>query len=238
MASREERAAAGGRTGKRRPLMGLFRSRADAERAIGDLRKAGFRDDQMSVVAQDTDATRARNATTTDRGDVVAAADRDDTRTAAKDRDDPGAAVAKGAATGAAIGGLVGLLGALLIPGAGPLVLGGVIASTLVGMGAGAATGGLVGLLTTMGATAEEARYFDSGVQQGNVLVIIEPGDRQNEARILLVDAGADLGPTPVAEIDVEVADETEPWRGNERRYHDDASYTGPERRTVRAGRS
>ena len=33
---------------------------------------------------------------------------------------------------------------------------------------------------------------------------------------------------------DADVREDTEVWRGNERRYHDDASYSGPERRLSR----
>jgi hypothetical protein len=243
MASRQERTGETGRTGKRRPVLGLFRNREEAEGGLRDLQAAGFRDDQVSVLMRDRDQAGKGAADTADRdrervrdldtdrdtgrGDKVSAA-------AAAGLSDPAAGVAKGAVAGAGIGGLLGLLTALLIPGAGPLLVGGVIASTLVGMGVGAATGGLVGLLASMGATDEEAQYFNRGVEAGGILILVEPGERPNEARIILEEAGADVGPTPVAEIDIVPTDATEPWRGNERRFHDDAAYTGPERRMAR----
>jgi hypothetical protein len=64
-------------------------------------------------------------------------------------------------------------------------------------------------------------------------------GSREPEAREILRASGADSeGPGREAsgELDLfgssgEVRTEEETWRGSERRYHDDMSYGGPERR-------
>jgi len=59
-----------------------------------------------------------------------------------------------GAAMGAALGGGAGLLaglGVMAIPGLGPVVAAGWLASVLLGAGAGAATGGIIGALTGAG---------------------------------------------------------------------------------------
>ena len=56
--------------------------------------------------------------------------------------------------TGGVIGGTLGLLagiGALAIPGVGPLIAAGPIMATLAGLGVGGAVGGLVGALVGMG---------------------------------------------------------------------------------------
>jgi hypothetical protein len=150
-----------------------------------------------------------------------------------------------GAATGGIIGGLLGLLGSLLIPGLGPVTVGGVLASTLVGAGAGAVAGGLIGMLLGMGLSRAEAEYFDRAVRGGGVLVTVQPAPaRAAEARSILQDAGADLGPAaaPAGAAPAEAAagggrkeKEEEPWRGNERRYHQDANFAGPERRKAPA---
>jgi hypothetical protein len=141
--------------------------------------------------------------------------------------------------TGGVIGGVLGLLGSLLIPGLGPVTLAGVLASTLLGAGAGVVTGGLVGLLVGMGLSRAEAEYFDRGVRGGGVLVTVQPVDRTRtaEARSILRTVGADLGPATAEAVGVGSREEHEPWRGNERRYHQDSSFGGPERRKAHAGR-
>jgi len=145
-----------------------------------------------------------------------------------------------GAAAGGIIGAALGLLGSLLIPGLGPITLGGVLASTLVGAGAGVVSGGLIGMLVGMGASQGEAAYFDRAVRGGGVLVTVQPDPaRMAEARSILQRAGADMGPAAAPEAKgaeaegaaVGAHEENEPWRGNERRYHQDASFGGPERR-------
>jgi hypothetical protein len=104
-----------------RTVVGLFGHRSAAEAAIRDLRSAGFSDDQIGVAMQDR----------VQQGDLL-----EEVGGA------PAEGAAKGAVSGGLVGGLVGLLGSLLIPGLGPVLAGGVLASTLAGVGIGAATGG------------------------------------------------------------------------------------------------
>src|ERR671920_1144773 len=95
---------------------------------------------------------------------------------------------------GGLIGGTLGLLagvGALVIPGIGPIVAAGTIASTLAGAGIGAAAGGLLGALAGMGIPEEEARHFEQGVQSGGILVTVRAGARAAEARQILAGEGA-----------------------------------------------
>jgi len=96
-------------------VVGLFRDTARAERAIRDLKDAGFSDKQIGVLMHDR--TQERKLA-------------EDTGTKA------GEAAAAGAIGGGLLGGLVGLLagvGALVIPGIGPIIAGGALASTLAG---------------------------------------------------------------------------------------------------------
>jgi len=86
--------------------------------------------------------------------------------------------VGEGAGFGAVVGGLTGLLiglGALVIPGVGPILAAGPIASALggtaVGAAAGAITGGLVGALTGLGVPEEEAGMYAEAVRRGGGLV-------------------------------------------------------------------
>jgi hypothetical protein len=79
-----------------------------------------------------------------------------------------------GATVGAAVGGTAGLLagiGALAIPGLGPLVAAGWLAATLAG--AGAAVPGLIGVLTEAGPPDEEADLYAEDVRRGGSLVIV-----------------------------------------------------------------
>ena len=118
---------------------GLYYSRDEAEAAVRALKDAGFDMERVSVIAKGTDKV-AGEETTEEIGNKA----------------DEGAAT--GALTGGALGGITGLLvglGALAIPGIGPILLAGAeataIATTLAGAGIGAAAGGLVGALIGLG---------------------------------------------------------------------------------------
>lgn len=86
--------------------------------------------------------------------------------------------VSRGVSTGATLGGVGGLLaglGLLAIPGLGPIVAAGWLASTVVGAGigaaGGAATGSVVGALKDAGHTDEEAHVYSEGVRRGGTLL-------------------------------------------------------------------
>lgn len=139
--------------GKNTAVFGIFDSREKAERAIDSLVAAGFRSDDVSVLAPDRHMshemateknTKAPEGTTT------------------------------GVAAGGAIGGTLGLLagiGALAIPGLGPFIAAGPIMGALAGLGAGAATGGLIGALVGMGIPEYEAHRYEGHVKNGGILV-------------------------------------------------------------------
>lgn len=156
-------------------LTGLFDLYADAERAVRDLEAAGVPHGDISVVANNA------------RGDHPAAA-RDGAATAA----DAG----KGAGLGAVVGGAGGLLaglGLLAIPGVGPVVAAGWLASTAVGALAGgavgAAAGGIVGALTHAGVPEEDAHAYAEGVRRGGTLVTARVADEAAPAaRAILSD--------------------------------------------------
>jgi uncharacterized membrane protein len=196
-----------------RIIVAIFEESSEAEDAIRDLKNAGFTNEQIGVATQDR-AGGVRSAS--GEGTVV-----DETATGLAE------GAATGALTGGVIGGLVGLISSLLIPGVGPLVVGGVLASTLLGMGVGAATGGLIGALVGMGVPEEDARYFDAGLRRGKTLVTVNTtNESPDEAISILERHGGDLGPS-------RSRSRAESYRGEERRYHSDAAYTGPERRLV-----
>jgi len=159
-------------------VVGLFQDQALAEAAIQRLTAAGFRGDQIGVAVRDRDQQQ-----TLTEGTGTQAAE----------------AAATGAVSGGVVGGLVGLLagvGALAIPGIGPIIAGGALASTLAGLGIGAAAGGLIGALVGMGIPEEDAKHFERGFKEGGILVTVHAGDRADEARQALETGGADLGPS------------------------------------------
>ena len=74
-------------------------------------------------------------------------------------------------------------LGALLIPGVGPVIAAGPLATVLgltaAGAGIGAAAGGLIGALTHAGVPEDDANYYAEGVRRGGTLVMVASPDEQ-----------------------------------------------------------
>ncbi|MBR0777890.1 hypothetical protein JQ625_23915 [Bradyrhizobium diazoefficiens] len=144
----------------------LYDDYSDAERAVTRLESAGVPHSDISIVANNSD-----NWYGSQRGKV----DRD--RDGVDDRAEGAGA---GAGIGAGVGGAAGLLaglGLLAIPGLGPVVAAGWLASTAVGAAAGAATGGIVGALTQAGVSKEDASRYAEGVRRGGTLVTAKVPD-------------------------------------------------------------
>ena len=90
------------------------------------------------------------------------------------------------ATAGTVLGGTLGLLvglGALVIPGIGPIIAAGTLATAMgtaaLGAGVGAAAGGLVGGLTAVGVHPSDLAYYEEGIRNGGVLVAVEATDEQ-----------------------------------------------------------
>ena len=153
-------------------VVGLFENYMDADRAVNELNTRGFTRNEISVAARDSAIRDRMVAGETGKERAVA--------------DSAGA----GAIGGATLGGLTGLLvglGALAIPGIGPVIAAGTLAtvlgSTAVGAGVGAAAGGLIGALVGMGIPEEDATFYAEGVKRGGVLVTVQTSDdRASEA--------------------------------------------------------
>ncbi|HEY9608411.1 MAG TPA: hypothetical protein V6C93_03550, partial [Allocoleopsis sp.] len=150
--------------GRRHRAVGVFPHRRDAEAALRDLRDSGFSMNQISLVGKHTPGEPQ----------VGNVADRTMTDEGAKG----------GAATGAALGGLGGLLvglGALAIPGIGPVLAGGALATALAttaaGGAIGAAAGGLTGALVGLGIPDDRARFYNDRVNRGDYLVMVDGTD-------------------------------------------------------------
>lgn len=119
-----------------------------------------------------------------------------DVRTAEEIENNTGTTVAKGAASGAATGGIlagvagliVGISG-LVLPGVGPFLvagpvatalgLTGVAATTTTGAVTGALAGGLIGALTSLGFTDEQAQKYEEHIRGGGILLIVPSRDKR-----------------------------------------------------------
>ncbi|PIG91012.1 general stress protein [Gloeocapsopsis sp. IPPAS B-1203] len=149
----------------KRRAIGVFSSYLDAEQAISELRDRGFSMDKISIIARD-EATQ----------DEIAGIDVNDTFD-----NKSGEGATAGALTGGVLGGITGLLvglGSLVVPGVGPVLFAGEVASALTaaiaGGAVGAVTGGLLGALLGLGIPEERARIYNQRVASGGYLVIVD----------------------------------------------------------------
>ncbi|QQZ63567.1 YsnF/AvaK domain-containing protein [Paenibacillus sonchi] len=137
-------------------IVGVFHTEHEASQAIEALKSRGFLTEDISVIARNKQDVETIH---------------DETGTKAPE------GMASGAATGGVLGGVTGLLagiGALAIPGIGPILAAGPIAATLAGAAVGAGTGGLVGGLIGLGIPEDEAESYDNYVDEGRILVMVD----------------------------------------------------------------
>ena len=158
-------------TSGERAIVGVFGDRLAAEEAVDALHQAGFAHDKIGYAMRGVDAVA---------GGMITDAD--------------GAKDAKGAVAGAVTGGVVGgVLAAgisLLIPGVGPLMAGGILASFFGGAVAGTAVGGILGAMTGLGISEDEARFYEKEFHEGKAIVAVKPGARLADAADVLVRFG------------------------------------------------
>lgn len=174
-----------------RTVVGMYENLAVARHVVDDLVRAGFGREHISLVAADRDQVYSpyvdsmgnpRDAVTYDVASRSA------------DGAGDGSEVAEGAGIGALIGGLGGLLvglGALAIPGVGPIIAAGPILAAVTGAGLGAVTGGMVGALVDLGIPDEEAEVYAEGVRRGyNMVAVQTPESRVDQARLIMERSG------------------------------------------------
>jgi hypothetical protein len=140
---------------------GIYADRASFERGLDSLRSAGFRNSDISAILPE------RDRTTRDFAHEI------------HSKAPEGAAT--GAGAGAAAGGVLGWLvgiGALAIPGVGPLIAAGPIVAALAGAGAVGAAGGLVGGLVGAGIPEIEAKRYAGRIREGGYLISVHCDDK------------------------------------------------------------
>ena len=182
--------------GKNTAVFGIYRDRVGVERAVDDLKDAGFRSTDISVLFPENVGTKDfahEKATKAPEG------------------------TATGAGTGAVIGGTLGWLagiGALAIPGVGPLIAAGPIVAALTGVGVGGALGGITGALVGMGIPEYEAKRYEGRVKEGGILLSVhsDNSDWTKKAKEILELTGAeDVSSTGEAKADFAKTDKPLP---------------------------
>lgn len=153
--------------------VGVFKTRAEADKAIADLRAAGYRDNQIGLVAKNVSGKTVR------------------TDGAGESKAGDGAAI--GAAAGAAGGALIGAgILAGVIPVIGPIVALGTLGTVLLNAAGGAAAVGIVGALVGWGIPEEDAKYYETEVNAGRFVVTVDTGDRGDAREVLTRHGGYD----------------------------------------------
>jgi hypothetical protein len=162
--------------GKNTAVFGIYKSSAEAERAVDRIIAAGFSNNDISVLLPDTQSSK---------------------EFAHEKNTKAPEGTATGATTGGVVGGTLGLLagiGALAIPGVGPFIAAGPIMAALAGVGVGGAVGGLIGALVGMGIPEYEAKRYEGRVKNGGVLLSVhcDTSDAIARAKDLLKGTGAE----------------------------------------------
>jgi len=160
-------------------VFGIYKTREQVEKAVEQLKAAKFRNTDISVLFP-------ANVGTKDFAHE-------------KDTKAP-EGTAAGAVTGGIIGGTLGWLagiGALAIPGVGPLIAAGPIIGALSGIGAGGVIGGIAGALIGMGIPEYEAKRYEGMIKSGSILLSVhtDNSDWTGKAKRILENTGAtDIG--------------------------------------------
>src|SRR5438874_5501180 len=152
--------------GKNTAAFGIYRDRISVDSAVDALRAADFRNTDISVLFPENEGTK----------DFAV-----EKQTKAPEGTTTGAT--SGAVIGGALGWLAGI-GALAIPGLGPLIAAGPILGALSGAAVVGAAGGLTGALIGLGIPEYEAKQYDSKLRQGNILLSVHTDDAE-EARLV-----------------------------------------------------
>jgi len=156
---------------EQRAIVGVFEDRLAAEEAVHALHHAGFAHDKIGFVIRGVD-------------DVAGGMITDASGT----KDGKGAVA--GALTGGVVGGVLAAGISLLVPGVGPVLAGGILASFFGGAIAGTAVGGILGAMQGLGISEDEARFYERQFHEGRAIVAVKPGARLADAADILVRFG------------------------------------------------
>lgn len=149
----------------KKSVIGIVETQIQAERIVDQLQERGVSSGDISVLFPDKRGTK-------------------DFAYEHNTKAPEGAVAGMGA--GGVVGGTLGLLagiGALAIPGVGPLIAAGPIMATLSGAAAGAAVGGVAGALIGLGVPEFEAKTYEGKIRGGNILIAVHTDNSETEKR-------------------------------------------------------
>lgn len=150
----------------KKSVVGIVASQDEAQLIVAEVQAIGVPASEVSALLPDKGGTRAfahENQTKAPEGAIA------------------------GVGAGGLLGGTLGLLagiGALAIPGVGPLIAAGPLMGALSGMAAGATVGGVAGALIGMGIPELEAKVYEGKIRDGNVLLAVHAETSELQAKI------------------------------------------------------
>jgi hypothetical protein len=161
---------------KKTAVFGIYKSLSEANEATDSLVESGFDASMISALVPENLGPRPMGTEKASKAPEGAAA---------------------GAGTGAVLGGTLGLLagvGALAIPGVGPLIAAGPIVAALTGMGVGGTLGGIAGGLVGMGIPEYEAKRYQGRIEKGAILLSVhcDTSEQIKRAKEVLENTGAE----------------------------------------------
>jgi hypothetical protein len=177
-------------------VFGIYASRASVENAVDQLKSAGFRYADVSVLLPENLGSKELSTEKNTKAPEGAAT-----------------GAASGAVIGGALGWLVGI-GSLAIPGLGPFIAAGPILAALAGVGAGGAVGGMTGALVGLGIPEYEAKRYEGRVKTGGILLSVhsDNSDWTKKAKTIMEHTGAqDISSTGESKGDFENRDKPRP---------------------------
>jgi len=158
----------------RKTVVGVFSNHEQADRAVHELRSAGFADDQIGMARRGTEGEVMHN------------------RPADTGESHAGTGALAGVVTGAGLGALAGWgILAGVIPAIGPAIAGGTLAVILANAAGGAAVAGVLGALLGAGVPEEEAKFYNREFEAGRTIVTVRADGRSDEVINILRHHGA-----------------------------------------------
>src|SRR3954452_22220602 len=173
--------------GKNTAVFGLYPSITSVEIGVDELKSAGFRNTDISVLFPESAGTRDfahEKGTEAPEGATTGAG--------------------TGVILGSALGWLVGI-GALAIPGVGPFIAAGPVMTALAGAGVAGTVGGITGALIGLGIPEYEAKRYEGQLKDGGILLSVhsDTSDATKRAKEILKRTGAqDIASTGEASVD------------------------------------
>ena len=144
--------------------VGVFHDAEQARHAIDELKRAGYSENEIGFLAR---------------------------ASATESEDDTMKNATTGAVEGGVIGGVLGAAAALLIPGFGPAIAGGILLATFGAAGIGALAGTLIGTLVSIGVPEEEAHHYQRELEKGHTIVTVKATSGYDDVLAIMRNNGA-----------------------------------------------